>query len=605
MRPDGRGRQIAETCDASAMLGTRTVSSRCLGRVPRSRSSCVCRSWMVLVPISFIVSLCAQNVKSDFAPRHEDVPSRSYSEGQRLARLGAGEMTTEEEEGLWLKAYALPYSTERVPPSTGVDPEGFVVAIVSYRLEYVFTNATAHIQELQDACVIDNMLESQTVWIKMNFKEERGRWGAAVVLCFFDLGRVEKHFQSAVKSQHAIRFLDIRTEFARTLRPYKPRGLTVCVPTLFGAQFVHQMHRFRSYVAQYAQYYQEVHGMDHLFVYSDSEVLSLAVRGAHPRLETIFLDGWNGKSHYHGQRLAQLDCWLKAMHLNSEWVLFVDLDEVLTWPFEDMSWNEVFGHFAQAISFGSERVFSTNNDSLESVVSQLAHPVQVMDNELAADHSLTFYLANMKRVSSLWMEKHALFRATGSSQLSITALDALYKNRSTESIIESCKRSFFNGRKFAMRCNVWNGFWPASVHEVEQIPRGPYRAAMCDTDSSGVFLKHFTIAKAFSKLLLKKAADIADDPDTLKRVVFSSRVAHNIPLWTRAILDAFPRANASILSTRSNHESGELMRQQSPGHPLDRFIEREKKKRRDNCSVQSSALSRYEVDTGAARAGTL
>ncbi|CAM9273767.1 unnamed protein product [Phaeothamnion confervicola] len=56
---------------------------------------------------------------------------------------------------------------------------------------------------------------------------------------------------------------------------------------------------------------------------------------------------------YHSQKLVMLDCWLHNLALGAEWVLFLDFDEILTWPYEGRSWKEVFPADIPAVTFAT------------------------------------------------------------------------------------------------------------------------------------------------------------------------------------------------------------------------------------------------------------
>jgi Glycosyltransferase family 92 len=138
---------------------------------------------------------------------------------------------------------------------------------------------------------------------------------------------------------------------------YNP-PLSVCVPTLYSEAN-------QAWLSDWLTYYVERLGATYVFIYVDSLVVwrhSLAMLHQHPhagRLHIIRMcDDEVAPSHYHHQKVTMADCTLRNKVLNTEWVLYQDLDELLLWPPPMPLFHLAMPSKVDTVSFGSRLAHS-------------------------------------------------------------------------------------------------------------------------------------------------------------------------------------------------------------------------------------------------------
>lgn len=115
-------------------------------------------------------------------------------------------------------------------------------------------------------------------------------------------------------------------------------------------------------INQFVDYYENVHTLGLLFVYTTSEEhfyllkLFAEVRGREggkASIIPIFINKESDLSHYYSQRLGIFDCFYRSSSLGSEWIMFNDLDEVLQpiASIREIPWNAFLPENVTALSF--------------------------------------------------------------------------------------------------------------------------------------------------------------------------------------------------------------------------------------------------------------
>ena len=307
--------------------------------------------------------------------------------------------------------------------------------------------------------------------------DDRHEFWAATFLCFFNQTEAIPVFQGG-EHRRTIKFRDMEVPvYAGQIQKYAPDGLAICIPTLFGTLESSELDTLRVYIRSFSSYYERTHDLRNLFIYSDNETLVGGVSRASPLLSTVYLDEWDGKSWYHGQKLAMQDCWMRALILNSAWIAFIDLDEILTWPYSpNITWEHVFAGL-DAVSFPS------NDASLQLLPGD--------DSRRAGERNVTFRLHSIAGVNTA--ETFASLRFNSSFV------------RSSPSCRLSCVFGQENRRKYAISGNIFSGYGPERIHGFHPYytvlsnnslmgtssVTVSHRTAHLDREASGIFLKHF------------------------------------------------------------------------------------------------------------------
>jgi hypothetical protein len=245
----------------------------------------------------------------------------------------------------------------------------------------------------------------------------------------------------------SIEFHGLRIPIVRTPTGPAPR-LFMCIPTFFN-----HSPAVWPWLGTYLDYYETHHRMDRIAIYTDDDVLwtnltdfaqNRTCRG--PTCSALTPVHINRRTaalgHYHGQMVALWDCWARALSEGAQWILQLDLDEVMTWPFEDLTWDEVFG-LADAFTVAS-------------------WPYDGRTEEYSAGHCPAAKATLQGRVTDC---PHPADR--------------------------DCCRCRAWRRKYAIRGDP-NGARPLSIHQPGG-PRSPRRVWAVDP-ASGVLLKHYSLS---------------------------------------------------------------------------------------------------------------
>lgn len=261
-------------------------------------------------------------------------------------------------EALWAKAYI-------IPQSNNTSEQGVALVIYQDKAWEVRAGSNSGCEiRLPSYSSTDSLVLTRHNLVTTGNGEDRSNHHTYRVECFFTDDQVKTYLLSDVSDDKIVRFHGVETTVISALSLFPPSreksSLTMCIPTLFGKNW--ERPSFWIYVDKYLQHLQKFHSMKHLFWYTTNinafhALVSFAFtrQKYRPSLDIapIFIPAMSAKSHYRNQRLAIFDCWYRALSIEAEWVMFGDVDEILTWPFGSQTWAEVFSPAVTSISFPS------------------------------------------------------------------------------------------------------------------------------------------------------------------------------------------------------------------------------------------------------------
>jgi hypothetical protein len=107
-------------------------------------------------------------------------------------------------------------------------------------------------------------------------------------------------------------------------------GNSLCIPTLFGAWCSSEF--FKKWILAYVRHYNTHFDIKYVRFYTDdpscfNHLSEFEISNTYT--EVILLSGENIGAHYHNQRLSNFDCFYRSLQDNTNWVLTVDIDEIL------------------------------------------------------------------------------------------------------------------------------------------------------------------------------------------------------------------------------------------------------------------------------------
>mmetsp|Transcript_15245 Transcript_15245/g.33161 ORF Transcript_15245/g.33161 Transcript_15245/m.33161 type:complete len:484 (+) Transcript_15245:108-1559(+) len=192
--------------------------------------------------------------------------------------------------------------------------------------------------------------------------------------------RIECYFNSSQQVERALAENNYKVQYQEESVPvFRERTssshnvkLTMCIPTLFGSMQLSPPFWF--WVNEYIKFYEEVHHLGHIFIYTTSRAhFSLAKNffAAREKLSfespstgvPVFINKASSRSFYYNQQLTQFDCFYRSAALGSDWIMFNDIDEVMEWPHSGFpDWDSVIPSDVTAMSFPSWPFSMANGD---------------------------------------------------------------------------------------------------------------------------------------------------------------------------------------------------------------------------------------------------
>ncbi|KAA8497688.1 hypothetical protein FVE85_5273 [Porphyridium purpureum] len=284
--------------------------------------------------------------------------------------------------GLWSKAYPIPLKMERDRSAFG---------ILMYRHE----SWAKQVDKKRLSCQIGPefriaSMDAMFIDAGITANYEYSSMGA---ICIFNTTEIRS---LGPVTETTIRFQDHEERVSLRVEPYRPKGRAQCISTFYlnptnvpwnrsdewtgrvnymrvlsesgedaEAKFMTVLER---YLYHYVEFYVHTHKMSHVYLYASSqEAAAVAQRvAARPELAgkffPIYIDPSMPKSFYHYQRFAMMECWFRSMQNHPDWILHNDLDEILSIPRRDVSWNTL-AQGRSALNFANEDV-SMNRENL-------------------------------------------------------------------------------------------------------------------------------------------------------------------------------------------------------------------------------------------------
>ena len=413
-----------------------------------------------------------------------------------------------------IKAYLLPYFEMNNKSET-------VVALVSRNWQFL----GQHVDNDGDvSCVFGNSSAIRAYSTAYRPEEQSGHQ-TSVVFCTFIAQEVEAYVQNSfdkvnftvahknrgnVTTHVFLPFVGSKPVAGSNRGHHQAPRLTTCL-TGYGKI----SDQLKDYYTEYFIYYKRVHGLDRVFLHTpDLEYYYAILNYTHsarfkekcemfsshnksrthsnrlcPTITAIYMNN----SHLHGKYWNHIftiaHCWVLGMHLGSEWVMFNDIDEILTWPYGNQTWSQAFGDSVNAITFASW---------------PFAFPYARRDKDLVAWYTSLNQSRGRSQYSDMIL--HTCGNVLGANHANLTYVDSPGECRFSPDRCCRCTHQNMGRRKYAIRSRHFRFVEAAHIHSPE-VSRDPYSQSLepvkywnegsrfyihhVDAATSGLFLSHF------------------------------------------------------------------------------------------------------------------
>lgn len=208
----------------------------------------------------------------------------------------------------WVKSYVL-------PPFDGKYP---LVTVLFENLK--FLSSSNHYTE----CLLEDGRKSPASVEKFGIYEDRSNKHTISVHCLFESPISGSTVQLYGKISHI--------HYPKHSLPIG--GVSVCVPTFFG-KWCDDLRFMTIWMTFYQNYYQIIIGAKKFRIYTNDDVCLRALMNwisknrLYQLVELKFIARHDAGAHYHNQRLAMFDCFYNSLLDRTDWILFLDTDELI------------------------------------------------------------------------------------------------------------------------------------------------------------------------------------------------------------------------------------------------------------------------------------